>query len=371
MATTTVQAATLSLSSSISSSSPASTSWSSNNNNNNNRLQTSTSRQQDIQSNITSTAASDWPCPEPDSCNFHRRPSWQVEEQLLLSSSSAPLSIQKDNSTNIPAPAASPPFKVHNPFALSLCTLPPRSTTTQTHGSRTPGAVISSSAAGSSCQKSVSNTNKLSSKPTFLSPFESSFLFPASTPPVVEAPLSPYCLPGSPFTDMDSLASSPGLATPSSIASTQYCCYSTTSLDGSYSYRQLAPSKARKDSANSDTASQNATASTSSSSPPVAGSHLLSCSPTSKPQMSHHPSYLRDSHQFDATTFMPTHSADANLVQYRRRSVDVGTLVNARGHQRHGRTSQADAPAAAFVPPDQLKALRARKTTTQRSKESL
>lgn len=51
----------------------------------------------------------------------------------------------------------------------------------------------------------------------------------------------------------------------------------------------------------------------------------------------------------------------------RRRSVDVGTLVNARGHQRHGRTAKQDAPAAAFVPPDQLKAERVQRQVLQRS----
>ena len=84
-------------------------------------------------------------------------------------------------------------------------------------------------------------------------------------------------------------------------------------------------------------------------------------------------------HQLPATP--AAGGGDAGLLQpncespsardLRRRSVDVGMLGNARGHQASGRAVQQDAPAAAFVPPEQLRVRRAQRTSKLQTNESL
>lgn len=327
--------------------------------------------------------ASDWPCPDLEPCDYHRRPSWQEEEHYLNTGagSSSESTIAHSHTT-----------RIHNPFSLSLRTLPPRSVspgagpTSAVSATHHHQSTATTATTASSNKKNTNSNSNLkipqpnhNNKITFLSPFDQQHInqYAAFLPvPAVEAPLSPFCLPGSPFTDMDmdSLASSPGLGTPSSMASGSgsttgsYCNGNAAGLgpfDGAApsSYRQLAP---RQPSLQLSDLSPSA--SSHDPSPSASGTAYLSISPTSS---STKPFYgIRSPSQGNTALDHCMQQSDNNL-QYRRRSVDVGTLGNARGHQRHGRTSQADAPAAAFVPPDQLKAHRNRKTNSLRSKEFL
>lgn len=334
---------------------------------------------------------SDWPCPDLESCSYHRRPSWQEEEAIAARTDS--------NTGSSPVKTNT---RIHNPFALSLHSLPPRSVS--------PAAAASASAhPPASHYNNTTRTTTLAvpqphrnQKITFLSPFDNNNPFAVLPAPAVEAPLSPFCLmlpPSSPFSsfnsadnsnttllpvDMDSLSlpsSSPGLGTPSSMASTagtSNCSCNNGPLDGNNHHRVVVPRQSSVHSIRSSDLSSSTYSMQGSTSASGSTSQHLSTSPTKPyygtrsgshgmPSTHAHSSF--QSHQASDQCIQQQHNND-NL-QCRRRSVDVGTLGNARGHQRNGRTSQADAPAAAFVPPDQLKAHRARKTNSQRNKEFL
>lgn len=320
-----------------------------------------------------------WPCPDLEACSYHRRPSWQEQEQLQLQ---VDLALDRadrpspQHTSRQSSPSPSSPARIHNPFALSLRSLPPRISSPAASSKAAPSLATPQPSAASTAAASALKIPQPHQHPrriTFLSPFEASFSSLAA--PAIESPLSPFCLPGSPFTDMESLASSsPGLPTPSSIASmnpgSPCYCHGPSAFSPS-----IAPPRANSQQS-ADCTFDSSLSFAATSGQTRHSQQYLSSSPPSRVQFagrspSYQPTMLSTAEPSSQNSENALHLQTADSLPYRRRSVDVGTLSNARGHQRYGRTSQADAPAAAFVPPDQLKAHRARKSNNQRHKEFL
>ena len=292
----------------------------------------SLSLQKDFHSPTIEDVDADWPCPS-QSYSSARRPSWQESlsaetipgglskhqaaiKQMQFSSSSS------DRKLASPRPSSASSTSTLRPLSATFSTYQPSATSSASHAR--PAFVSPFTIGHPVISKSQNNLNVSQRSPTTPSSDDESSTFSPSS------------------------VSSPGLATPLSQDPNWM-----TPFEAAF-HKKVSMEKL------------NMPAET-----PVSPRSFLSkgmrLAPT--PEMTFMRAPLSTSSALSSIppSFMNSEAGK----KIRRRSVDVGMLVNARGHQKSGRTTNKDAPAAAFLPPDQLRAQRAHRQSSQRNRESL